>query len=379
VLNGMTLRYFKCFDELHLPIRKLTLLSGTNASGKSSVLQSLCLLHQTMSEREWSRHLLLNGKTVQLGTVVDVVDQVNGRRDFEIGLDDATMHCSWLFSGDKDDMLVEVKRFSLDGEDFELPSILHHLFPADLDIGSDSLAERIRCLSYISAERAGPRQFYPLQDERVASVVGPSGEHAASLLHLRGEEQVLEGIQLPDVVGTLWHQAGARMAQFFPGSGFQVTPVPQANAVTLGLRTSIDTDFHRPVHVGFGLTQVLPIIVAALAAKEGELLLIENPEVHLHPRGQVEMGVFLAQVSAAGVQVILETHSDHILNGIRKAVRAGQVNHEDVALHFFQPRAQNASQVHSPNLAHDGSIDYWPDGFFDQFERDMRHLAGWDD
>ena len=81
-------------------------------------------------------------------------------------------------------------------------------------------------------------------------------------------------------------------------------PVPQTNMVTLGLRTSGETGFHRPINVGFGLTQVLPIIVAALAAKEGDLLLIENPEVHLHPAGQAMMGEFLAEVAAAGVQVL---------------------------------------------------------------------------
>jgi predicted ATPase len=168
------------------------------------------------------------------------------------------------------------------------------------------------------------------------------------------------------------------MRTFFPGCRLDVQPVPQANAVTLGIRTSDDTDFHRPVHVGFGLTQVLPLVVAALAGHPGDLLLIENPEVHLHPAGQALMGHFLAEVAASGVQVVVETHSDHVLNGIRRAVKGGVLPHDRTALHFFRPRNGDLDQVVSPTLDRDGNIDMWPDGFFDQFDKDMNHFAGWE-
>ena len=105
--------------------------------------------------------------------------------------------------------------------------------------------------------------------------------------------------------------------------------------MTLGLRTSKGTSFHRPIHTGFGLTQVLPLLVAALSARLEDLLLVENPEVHLHPSGQAAMGEFLAEVAAAGVQVLAETHSDHVLNGVRRAVKKGILRPDDAALHFF--------------------------------------------
>ena len=128
------------------------------------------------------------------------------------------------------------------------------------------------------------------------------------------------------------------------------------------------------------MTQVLPIVVAALSAAEDGLLLIENPEVYLHPAGQAHMGEFLADVAAAGVQVILETHSDHVLNGIRRAVKRSALSAADVALHFFRPRSDDdddATQVHRVMLDHDGNFDDWPDGFFDQFDKDMSYFAGW--
>ena len=169
------------------------------------------------------------------------------------------------------------------------------------------------------------------------------------------------------------------MRTLFPGCGVDLQQVPQTNAVTLGLRTADDTGFHRPVHTGFGLTQILPIVVAALSEAQGDIMLIENPEVHLHPAGQALMGEFLADVARAGVQVIVETHSDHVLNGIRRAVKTGRVKPEQVLVHFFRPRSDDGAQVYSPTLDAAGNIDIWPEGFFDQFDKDMNYFAGWGD
>ncbi len=109
------------------------------------------------------------------------------------------------------------------------------------------------------------------------------------------------------------------------------------------------------------------------------MLLIENPEVHLHPAGQALMGQFLADVARAGVQVVIETHSDHILNGIRRAVRLHRLIPEQVMLHFFKPRSAEQTQVITPQIDPFGNIDVWPEGFFDQFDKDMNHFAGWGD
>jgi len=358
----------------------LTLLSGANASGKSSVLQALVLLHQTMREHEWSTRLMLNGEAIQLGTALDVVDKVHGRRTFELGLVDGERVYSWTFTGERSEaeLSMAVNSVRVDGALSEDPERLRCLLPPEADGKALSLAKRLRDLTYITAERTGPRELYPLRDRQNATVVGPRGEQAISLLYSGRDEHVLDGLALSDVAPTRLRQVEARMRQFFPGCGLLVEPVLQVNAVTLGLRTSEDTGFHRPIHVGFGLTQTLPIVVAALSAARGDILLIENPEVHLHPAGQALMGQFLVNVARAGVQVILETHSDHVLNGVRRAVKAGQLVAEQAVIHFFRPRsAAEETQVFSLILDGSGNIDTWPEGFFDQFDKDMSYFAGW--
>ncbi len=379
MLTRIDLRHFKCFALLKLPLRPLTLLSGVNASGKSSVIQALGLLHQTMHEYEWSLRLLLNGSTLQLGTTEDVIDQIHGRRECELGLVDGQKTYRWRFSGDREDMAMEVTFVSVDDVEYTNPLPLQRLLPAPH--GDGPLALHLWRLTYLTAERLGPRETYALEDPQLTPVVGPKGEHAISVLYSGRDEYVLDGLAMNDVPRTRLRQVEARMASFFPGCEIAITQVSRVNALTLGIRTSTDTEFHRPGHTGFGITQVLPIVVAALAAGKEDLLLIENPEVHLHPSGQVAMGEFLSEVAAAGVQVLLETHSDHVLNGVRRAVKNNVLSPEDAALHFFRPRQDaerdGTAQVQSPHLDSEGNIDDWPAGFFDQFDKDMNYFAGW--
>lgn len=379
MITQIDLQYFKCFELLKLPLTDLTLLSGANASGKSSILQAMVLLHQTMREHEWSTRLMLNGNTLKLGTVSDVVDKVHGRHAFEIGLKENDKSYCWKFSGDRSEMSLTIDSVEVGGSVSTEPKQLQYMLPADSNDIVVGLANRIRNLTYITAERIGPREFYPLEDRQNAKAVGPAGEYAISLLHSGRDEKVLVGLEIDGVPATRLRQVEARMQTFFPGCGLAVEQVPRMNAVTLGLRTSEDTDFHRPINVGFGLTQVLPIVVAALSAKLNDILLIENPEVHLHPAGQALMGQFLAEVASAGVQVIIETHSDHILNGIRRAVRSKHLMPEQATLHFFRPRKEGQTQVITPQLDETGNIDVWPEGFFDQFDKDMNHFVGWDE
>ena len=111
MLTRIDLRHFKCFETLKLPLRPLTLLSGANASGKSTVMQALVLLHQTMREHEWSSRLMLNGSAVRLGTAIDVIDQVHGRRDFGITLlDGESSRFLWEFEGERAEMSMAVRR-----------------------------------------------------------------------------------------------------------------------------------------------------------------------------------------------------------------------------------------------------------------------------
>jgi predicted ATPase len=149
--------------------------------------------------------------------------------------------------------------------------------------------------------------------------------------------------------------------------------IPNVSAVTLRFKSpEVITDWIRPTNVGFGLSYALPIVVAGLTMDQGGLLMIESPEAHLHPAGQSLMGRFLARVAAAGTQVLVETHSDHFLNGVRRAVAEDRsLAADDLLVHFFDrsghPNPLSVSAV--------GALSDWPPGFFDQGETDLGALA----
>lgn len=372
MLRNLHIARFKCFQRLDLELRPLTLLSGVNGGGKSTVIQSLVLLSQTISEREWGRTLLLEWPELTLGSAADVLNQ-NARDRFSFGAATSAERLQWAFkAADRRALSVELESVQRDGQDVPLTDPVRWLLPA-AEAEASSVVSTLRRLSWITAERTGHRELLPLRDEHGHQHVGARGELAAGLLHWRKDDPVRPVLCIADRPPTLLHQLKARMQEFFPGCDLRVVPIDGASAVSLQLKSDHRSDFQRPQNVGFGLTQLFPILVGVLAAKDGDVLVIENPEVHLHPKAQQDIGMLLANVAASGVQVIVETHSDHVLNGVRLAAKTKAISHADVAVHFFG-NSDGTFAPMSPKLDADGRLDSWPEGFFDQFDQALSQL-----
>ena len=144
----------------------------------------------------------------------------------------------------------------------------------------------------------------------------------------------------------------------------------------LELRSGLTSDWVRPANIGYGISYALPIVVAGLCVAEGQTLILDSPEAHLHPRAQSRVGRFLSQIAGSGVQMLIETHSDHVLNGVRIAVRDGLIQPEDTAIYFFTSKPD--PRVIRILVDKNGGTSDLPVGFFDQAERDLSNLAGWD-
>jgi len=178
----------------------------------------------------------------------------------------------------------------------------------------------------------------------------------------------------------LLDQVAGWLQQLSPGARLKTIFLPGTDEVLLqfsyvGKELVSGSNLYRPTNVGFGLTYSLPIIVSCLAASEGALLLLENPEAHLHPRGQAALGELIARTASDGVQVIVETHSDHLINGIRLAVKRKLLKTEDVVLHFFSRTVETGEAfVQSPAVLENGRLSNWPAGFFDQWDKDIDAL-----
>ena len=123
-------------------------------------------------------------------------------------------------------------------------------------------------------------------------------------------------------------------------------------------------------------------MLGILTAEPGSLLLIENPEAHLHPAAQAKMGKLLALSAQYGVQIIVETHSDHLLNGIRLLVKGDKewdkVDSDKIIVHYFNSELEDDFDKRYKDtlkINPSGKLDGWPVGFFDEWEKNLRTLV----
>ncbi len=389
MLTQVKLQNFKCFDSLSLPLSPLTLLTGFNAAGKSTTLQSLLLLAQSLRSGNRSAELPLNGPLARLGTPGEVLNSGNGDVSFSIEDDFAGIEWTLQAEDRTQGIAMRIPHIAIKDKngtaEYNDPKTLERLLPAEVntDTGAMRLVERLRETIYLSAVRMGTADVFPSPEESspVHADVGVQGEFAPWWFQRFLDEEVNEARCNPsDQAKTLRRQFNAWASEFFPGAQGNAQTIEKTNLLRLELRIGDLGDWRRPSNIGYGLTYAFPIIVAGLLANKGQILIIDSPEAHLHPLGQSQMGRFLAQVAADGVQVIIETHSDHVLNGVRLAVRDQKITPEKVAIHFFNHpdiASIDSAQVVSPLVDSQGNLSEWPIGFFDQSENDLAQLAGW--
>lgn len=364
MLDNIYIENFKCFKKQNIPLAPLTLFTGFNAAGKSSAIQTLLLGRQLQKNATGEFAAPLNGDCVKLGTVGDVRCHFGSVQHILI---------SYSTKEDKLSLTLDASK----REENSLPFVLE-------TEGTFSQINRIlKDVVFISATRNGTIDVFPIPDTPfpVNADVGDCGQYAPWWFAKYLDEEVSsDKLNKNESATTLRRQFNAWANELFPGTEASVEELERLPLVKLELRTSKQQQFKRPVNIGYGLTYAFPILVAGLLAKKGQILIVDSPEAHLHPLGQSRIGYFLGSMSAAGVQVICETHSDHVLNGIRLAVADKSICNSDVAIHFFQPKSEGSDEsplITSPQVDPKGSLDNWPEGFFDQTDKDLAKLNGW--
>jgi len=366
---------------------RMTLLTGLNAAGKSTTIQSILLLAQTLRAKEWGSDLWLNGPLLQLGSPGDVITQSADSLELSIRSDSAS--CRWVFKAveREEERLLRVSEIELSENavsKIQVDDKLRQLLPDEIETTFRQTLNLIRQTIYVSAIRQPQTEIFPAPEDPdpIHADVGAVGEFAPWWFHHHDDTEVdarrrmSQGESSP----TLRGQLNAWLQHLFPGAEANTQQVTRSRLIRLELRTGQTDEWRRPSNTGYGLSYAFPILVAGLSAEPGQLLIVDSPEAHLHPHGQSRMGRFLAQVAASGVQVLIETHSDHILNSLRLAVKEGVLSTDDSRVYFFDPKLQTQSTdapVSAISIDRSGNLSSWPQGFFDQAESDLASLAGW--
>ena len=371
MINTLNINNFKIHSNLDLQLGNLTILTGQNGMGKSSVIQSLLLLRQSYDYLGKVQGVNLKGDLVDLGGANDVECQSSNNGLLEIR----------LFENNEHEMDF---RFSYDVNTYDtyLPAIGE--LPNREYLKSCALfTDKFQ---YISAFRLGPQKGYErdtnvVEHQRQISKISGQCEYAVHFLSFYGKrvhcipELLYEGT----IDNTLESQVQYWMQHISPRIRIDIEPAGADFKLNykFSRETQTMTEEMSAINVGYGITYALPILIAILSASPGSLIFIENPEAHIHPRAQAELMRLIMKAAKAGIQVIIETHSDHIMNGALVAIAKDTECLKLVKAYYFdRDDTTHTSIPISLRILDDGRILNPPKGFFDQIDIDMKEMMG---
>ena len=360
MIENIKIKNFKSLKNINLNLTNLNLLVGMNGMGKSSFIQVILLLLQSNNLCSQGE-LLLSNFLVDIGKGKDALYQFasDEKISIHIKLSD-NKEVEWQFNYDP----INEKLYS------------------NLNKKTDIISE-FEDFQYISANRLGPQLLHNTSISAIKKdFLGVKGEFAAHYLHINGNKQKInEKLKHKKTEElTLFNQVNGWMSEISPGVKINITEVPNIDQIILIYQFELGngrTDYYKPQNVGYGLSYVLPIIVSLLTSNENKLIILENPESHIHPRGQAELGKLIALAASNGAQLIVETHSDHIINGIRVAVKENQIENNKVNISFFDKittKDEQFTNIDSIKIDKNGELSEYPQNFLDEWDSQLMRL-----
>lgn len=389
MLTYISFNNFKCLDGKSFNLNRINIFSGYNGRGKSSLLQSLLMLSQSVHAAKnvgsGLERLHLTGNLVYLGDYDEILTHdKNTKISLEIHTDDSqceTVHLGYELS-DEDIMVGNLCSCIINGNDL-FGSV--GMFTEDDDsrhrnlAGSipQSLTNQFKYVYFTSADRQGPVKFVERQEIPEFRNVGSRGDLTVNLIASYKESvDAAMNVHASDSHSySLKESVTQWMEEIMNGGEVDINDSIKKNPVfSLGFKFGKDQEAHsfKSYNVGYGYSYILSVVVTALIARKGSIVIIENPEAHLHAKAQSKLTNLLAKLASRGVQVFIETHSEHIVNGFRLAALRDEmpITNDDMSIYFFDEDFSITHLAISPN----GRIPNWPRGFFDQAMLDAAEI-----
>jgi len=383
MLTEIRLKNFKCFrEETAFPLAKINLLTGINGRGKSTLLQALLLMKQSM-ENQYFREFKMNGEVVKMGTFQEIKNKYVktesivflfawGERQLQLthkkgGIDELCLldkQKEIILKNKENSFVYQNSKRSTIIFDWKKPSASQMLADENFDLlkqhlqAFDSLD--FSNIHYISADRIGAKQFHQVPSENI-KLIDRNGMYAVYFL----EKMIRENPSSSNL--SFSEQFNQILSKIFD-TKLEIHLKRLGSVIRLDFK--IDDEKFLPTNVGFGFSYILSVLVATFMAKKGEILIIENPEAHLHEAAQHKLMRFLLQTAKEKeVQLFIETHSETIANALSVLVVKKELNTEDLHILHFED--------HKPilvRLTSDGRRNKKPIHFFDQTEKDLNQI-----
>ena len=420
-IDRVRVKNFKSLKDIDVKLSNLTLITGVNSSGKSSFIQSLLFFKQNIQN--------INKTQGLSNFILGILSQIENNEELTECIEKI------LKFVDDEELIKNVKEFVFEKNsepDKFIKKIVDSVFKADLNgkylnLGNTDLllshnvvdenivfelshkTEKLKIevnpeseiicnenfkpdilktfennnFGYLATNRSPPALTFPFSKDINNNSIGVNGEYTAHHLaeHRRKKLDIME-LQHPNSQ-TLQLLENTYKWLGEISSGVSILASSDASTQSVKLTYQYEygdntTSNYSSLNVGFGLTYVLPVIVLILKSKPGDLVIIENPESHLHPAGQSKIAELCAIAANNGVQIIVETHSDHFLNGVRVATKQKTISPEQSKIYYFKKdKNELETKIDEIDIDENGGISDYPKGFFDQFDDDLDKLVVW--
>lgn len=364
-IDRVEIKNFKALKHIDIELGNLTLLTGKNSAGKSSFIQALLLLKQNQFNLE------------QLLFYKESQERKKLFFDFD-GKYTQLLGFNYILFQDPDLNKILVNLYSTTSsleiflEEKSTGLSLSKGKPLQFNLFNSNT-------QYIMTNRITPKMGYPLSSTIDNNLIGHEGEYTAHYLFENKNKKLnIEKLKhINAITNQLLENTSLWLGEI--SSGIDISTkinLNQVNLIYQYIYGKKRTNEYTPLNIGFGITYVLPVIVSILKSEPGDLVIIENPESHLHPAGQSKIAELCSIAAEAGVQIIIETHSDHFLNGLRVATKNGQIKPESSKIYYFRKDHDKLeTEINELSIDSQGSINEdWPDGFFDEYRKRLDEL-----
>jgi predicted ATPase len=441
MLTKLVLKNFRAFDKQSIPLSKINLFFGPNNSGKSALISAINLISQTIQSSDIDTDILLNGRFEDFGSYYEIVygnrtsanikigleaelklpirsyvtarhggKLVQFKKEIQRGYTEITLgyrkqrHEIQLLNTDlrlyNNRTRIKTKRNRLGKHVIDLTTgldmigkkridsilsirnTLPEVYPYRIMHMSDDLSqklsliqgfsrglrEQLTSVEFLGPFRTNPQRFYVLTGES-PSHVGRHGERALEILTQDKKRKGSETKNLLGEISTWMNQAEIAekvSIEDFTDRYFEVM-----------VQNYYTKEYENLVDVGFGCSQIIPVLIAGFNMPQDGIFIIEEPEIHLHPRAQAELGSLFHTLYKRGIQLIIETHSEHLLLRMQSHVARGDISAKDINVFYVDPAGEKQKVIHRIPLGQDGYFtEPWPKGFFPERLKEAERLAG---
>ncbi len=353
MLKKIEINNLKSIDHLEVELSDLNLFVGANSSGKSTILQGLLFVAQNTEEA-----VGLNGDFVKLGDLEEncCIYRTGKEISVQIFMDNRYIR----------------KQIVRDAETSKLRMLTRQSSGTE-QTWRNIFNIRNRQIQYLSCHRIGPLNLYE-KNMGLDDTIDSNGNFAMSYLNSHGRDPIEQSLCRGSQDFTLLGQVNWWL-NYIVETEIMTEEIAGADAIRASYNMK-DVKKVRPINIGAGISYLVSVLIMCLSAPENGIIVIENPEIHLHPTAQAKVCEFLYFVACSGRQLFVETHSDHIFNGFRVGLANQSMDAEKVNIQYTYLNQGNTTESMKVEVGKYGNIRNQREGLFDQFDIDMNRMLG---